>query len=94
MNDELPFETWNYEEQTRMKHLVFLYRVTDEEIIRNVQDIQNDISTLGAALEFKGEYNASTNTPDLDTSPVGVEQGQEIIVPGIPAYLGNVPFVD
>ena len=23
MNDELPFETWNYKEQTRMKHLVF-----------------------------------------------------------------------
>jgi hypothetical protein len=31
-------------------------------------------------LTFEGGYNASTNTPDLDTSPSGIEKGQSFVV--------------
>ena len=35
---------------------------------------------LASALEYKGGYNASTNTPDLDTAPVGVQVGDTYTV--------------
>lgn len=32
-------------------------------------------STISGALVYKGGYNASTNTPNLDTTPSGISQG-------------------
>lgn len=38
--------------------------------------IQNAIdNAMTAGVEYKGGYNATTNTPDLDTTPSGVGQG-------------------
>ena len=46
-------KTWS---KGRMKHLAFLYRVTDVEIIQNVQNIQNDLSQYSCYDPFPLEY--------------------------------------
>lgn len=37
-------------------------------------------STLSSEVSLKGDYNASTNTPDLDTSPSGIKKGDTYVV--------------
>jgi len=37
-------------------------------------------SALTAEMSFKGDYNATTNSPDLDTSPSGVAKGDMYVV--------------
>jgi len=39
-----------------------------------------DASDVTGLLDFKGGYNASTNTPDLDVSPSGVTKGDVYVV--------------
>lgn len=42
-----------------------------------IDDINN---TIAGALIYKGVYNASTNTPNLDTTPSGIEVGYTYVV--------------
>lgn len=39
-----------------------------------------DLTDVSGLLDFKGDYNAATNTPDLDTSPSGVLKGDYYVV--------------
>jgi len=39
-----------------------------------------DLAAVEGLLDFKGGYNASTNTPDLDTAPSGVKKGDMYVV--------------
>jgi len=38
------------------------------------------VSDEAGLLDFKGDYNAGTNSPDLDTSPSGIKQGDFYVV--------------
>ena len=39
-----------------------------------------NVATAVGDVSLKGDYNASTNTPDLDTSPSGVKKGDHYVV--------------
>ena len=43
-----------------------------------------------SSVTYKGGYNASTNTPDLDTSPSGVEVGDMYTVTAAGSFFGSV----
>ena len=39
-----------------------------------------DLGDVAGLLDFKGDYNAATNTPDLDTTPIATLKGDYYIV--------------
>lgn len=60
--------------------------IIDDTVTNNVktwssQKIQNEIdSTIAGSLIYKGGYNASSNTPNLDSTPSGVLKGHTYTV--------------
>ena len=50
--------------------------LTAEDVQQALEDHQDDLDQLNdTSVNLQGEYNAATNTPDLDVSPTDVEKG-------------------
>lgn len=76
-----PFEDGSYLQAADIDTFAELNAIVADVELATEAYVDAEIATAVAGLlDFKGGYDASTNTPDLDVSPSGVEKGDTYVV--------------